>query len=153
LLVLLEDSDDRIRAFRKSQKKNLRSTLSHDPLLLDRTEDKDTDVAVAVVVEDSLQKSANAILTITSVSIVAYLDTSLSTVPHCQILDLVPVSDHKAADLLSNKLIPFQKKGWRNCHSKMKVNLISLPLTNLNHWSNSIWTKIRLFLELSRSIA
>ena len=111
---------------------------SHNPLLSDRTKDKDADVAVAMVVEDSLQKSANDILTITSVSTVAYLDTSLSIVPHCQILDLVPVSDHKAADLPSDKSIPFQKKGWRNCHSKMKANLISLPLTNSNHWSNSI---------------
>jgi len=75
---------------------------SHDPLLLDRTEDKDTDmaVAVAVVMEDSLRKSASAVSTITSVSIVAYPDTSLSTVPHCQIHNLVPVSDHKAADCL-----------------------------------------------------
>jgi len=44
---------------------------SHNPLLLDRTEDKDADVAVAVavVVEDSLQKNASAISTIISVSI------------------------------------------------------------------------------------
>jgi len=127
---------------------------SHDPLLSDRTEDKDADmaVAVAVVVEDSLRKNASVVLTITSVSIAAYPDTSLLTVPHCQIHDLVPVSDHKAADHLSDKSIPFQKKGWRNCHLKMKANLISLPLTNSNHWSNSISTKICLFLELSRSI-
>jgi len=113
---------------------------SHDPLLSDRTEDKDADVAmaVAVVVEDSLWKNANAVLTITSVSIVAYPDTSLSTVPHCQIHDLVPVSDHKAVDRPSDKSIPFQKKGWRNCHSKRKAKLILLPLINLNHWSNSI---------------
>jgi len=108
----------------------------HNPLLSDRTKDKDADVAV--VVEDSPRKNTNAISTITSVSIVAYLDISLSTIPYCQIYDLVPVSDHKAADHLSDKLIPFQKKGWRNCHLKTKANLISLPLTNSNHWSNSI---------------
>jgi len=111
---------------------------SHDPLLLDRTEDKDKDADVAAVVEDSLRKNANAVSTITSVSIVAYPDISLSTVPHCQIHDLVPVSDHKAVDCPSDKSIPFQKKEWRNCHSKMKANLISLLLTNSNHWSNSI---------------
>jgi len=107
---------------------------------LDRTEDEDADmdVDVAAVVEDSLQKNANAISTITSVSIVAYPDTSLSTVLHCQILDLVPVSNHKAVDLPSDKSIPFQKKGWRNCHLKMKAKLISLLLINSNHWSNSI---------------
>jgi len=109
---------------------------SHDPLLSDRTEDKDVDVVV--VVEDSLRKNTNAVSTITSVSIVAYPDISLSIVPHCQILDLVLVSDHKAADLPSNKSIPFQKKGWRNCHLKTKAKLISLPLINSNHWSNSI---------------
>jgi len=140
LLALLEDSDDRICAFGKSWKKNLRSMPSHNPLLSDRTKDKDADMDVdmAVVMEDSLRKNANAVLTITSVSIVAYPDISLSTVLHCQILDLVPVSDHKAADLPSDKLIPFQKKGWRNCHLKMKAKLISLLLINLNHWSNSI---------------
>jgi len=139
-LALLEDSDDRICAFRKSWKKNLRSMPSHNPLLLDRTEeeDADADMDVAAVMEDSLRKNTNTISTITSVSIVAYPDTSLSTVPHCQILDLVPVSDHKAADLPSNKSIPFQKKGWRNCHSKTKAKLISLLLINSNHWSNSI---------------
>jgi len=44
---------------------------SHDPLLSDRTEDEDTDVGVGVgvVVEDSLQKNASTVLTITSVSI------------------------------------------------------------------------------------
>jgi len=44
---------------------------SHDPLLSDRTEGKDADVAVvvAVVMEDSLRKNASAISTITSVSI------------------------------------------------------------------------------------
>jgi len=64
LLALLEDSDDRIYAFGKSQKKNLRSMPSCDPLLSDRTEDKDMDMAMAVamVVEDSLQKNTNAIL-------------------------------------------------------------------------------------------
>jgi len=138
-LALLEDSDDRIRAFGKSQKKNLRSMPSHDPLLSDRTkeEDVDADVDVAVVMGDSLWKNASAVLTITSVSTVAYLDTSLSIVPHCQILDLVPAFDHKAADLPSDKSIPFQKKGWRNCRSKTKANLISLLSTNSNHWSRS----------------
>jgi len=128
LLALLEDSNNRIHAFGKSWKKNLRSMPSHNPLLSDRTEDKDVDMAmaVAVVVEDSLWKNANAISTITSVSIVAYLDISLSTIPHCQIHDLVPVLDHKAADCPSDKSIPFQKKGWRNCHSKTKVKLILL---------------------------
>jgi len=113
---------------------------SHDPLLLDRTEDENTDaaVAVAVVMEDSLQKNANTVSTITSVSTAAYPDTSLSTVLHCQIHNLVPVSNHKAADRPSDKSIPFQKKGWRNCHLKTKANLISLPLINSNHWSNSI---------------
>jgi len=113
---------------------------SHNPLLSDRTEDEDMDVAVAVavVMEDSLQKNASVVSTITSASTVAHPDTSLSTAPHCQIHDLVPVSNHKAADCLSDKSIPFQKKGWRNCHSKMKVNLILLPLTKSNHWSNSI---------------
>jgi len=138
LLVLLEDSNDRIHAFGKSWKKNLRSMPSHDPLLLDRTEDEDVDVAVAMVMEGLLWKNANTVLTITSVSIVAYPDTSLSIVPHCQIFDQVPVSDHKAADLLSNKLIPFQKKGWRNCHLTTKAKLISHLLINSNHWSNSI---------------
>jgi len=140
LLALLEDSDDRIRTFGKSQKKNLRSMPSHDPLLLDRTEDKDADeaVAVAVVVEDSLRKNTNIVLTTNFVSIVANPDILLSIVPNYPITNLVPVSGHKAADCLSNKSIPFQKKGWRNCHLKMKANLISLPLINSNHWLNSI---------------
>jgi len=113
---------------------------SHDPLLSDRTEDKDADVAVAaaVVEEDSLQKNASAISTITFVSIAVYPDILPPIVPPCPILNLVPISDHKAVDHLSDNLIPFQKKGWRNCHLKMKANLISLPLTNSNHWSNSI---------------
>jgi len=111
---------------------------SHDPLLSDRTKDEDVDTDVAAVIEDSLRKNANVVSTINSVSIVAYPDTSLSIVPHCQILNLVLAFDHKAADLWSDKLIPFQKKGWRNCRLKMKVNLILLPLTNSNHWSNSI---------------
>jgi len=139
-LALLEDSDDRICTFRKSWKKNLRSMLSHNPLLLDRTKDKDADADKdkAVVVEDSPQKNVNDVSTTISASTVAYPDTLLSIVPHYRILDQVPVSDHKAADLPSNKSIPFQKKGWKNCHSKTKVNLISPPSTNLNHWSNSI---------------
>jgi len=102
---------------------------SHNPLLLDRTEGKDADADedVVVVVEDSPQKNTNVILTTTSVSIVAYPDTLLSIVPHYQILNLVPAFDHKAVDLPSDKSIPFQKKGWRNCRLKTKVNLISLP--------------------------
>jgi len=70
-LVLLEDSNVGIHAFRKSRKKNPRSMPSHDPLLSDRTEDEDTDVAVAVamVVEDSLQKNASAVSIITYISI------------------------------------------------------------------------------------
>jgi len=40
---------------------------SHDPLLSDRTEDEDADVAV--VKEDSLQRNVSAVSTITSVSI------------------------------------------------------------------------------------
>jgi len=47
---------------------------SHNPLLLDRTKDEDVDVAIAVavagVVEDSPQRNASAVSTITSVSIV-----------------------------------------------------------------------------------
>jgi len=82
---------------------------SHNPLLLDRTkdEDMDADAEEAVVVEGSLQKNANTGSTTNFVSIVANLDISLSIVPNCPITDLVPVSDHKAADLPSNKLIPF----------------------------------------------
>jgi len=139
-LALQEDSDDRIHTFGKSRKKNLRSMLFHDPLLSDRTGDKDADVAVAVakVVEDLLRKNANTVSTINFVSIVANLDISLSIVPNYPITDLVPVSNHKAADLPSDKSIPFQKKGWRNCHSKTKAKLILLPSINSNHWSNSI---------------
>jgi len=66
LLALLEDSNDKIHAFRKSRKKNLRSMLSHDLCLSDRTKDEDADVAV--VVEDSPQKNTSAVSTITSVS-------------------------------------------------------------------------------------
>jgi len=140
LLALLEDSDDRIHAFRKSWKKNLRSMPSYDPLLLDRTKDKDTDADAeeAAVMEDSPQKNASATLTTTFVFTMVYLDISPSIVPLCQILDQAPAFDHKTADLPSDKSIPFQKKEWRNFHSKMKAKLI-LPLsTNLNHWSNSI---------------
>ena len=66
MLGLLEDSNTGIHAFRKSWKKNPRSMPFHDPLLSDRTEDEDADVAVAV--EDSPRKNESAILTITSVS-------------------------------------------------------------------------------------
>jgi len=136
LLALLEDSDDRIHTSRKSWKKNPRSMPSHDPLLSDRTKDKDMDMAV--VVEDSLQKNTNTMSTTNFVSIVANPDISLSIVPNYPITNLVPVSDHKAADCPSDKSIPFQKKEWRNCHLKKKVKLISLPLINSNYWSNSI---------------
>jgi len=97
---------------------------SHDPLLLDRTEGEDADVAVAMamVIEDSPRKNTSAVLTITCASIVVYLDISPPIVPPYPILDLVPISDHKAADHLSDKSIPFQKKEWRNCHLKMKAN-------------------------------
>jgi len=113
---------------------------SHDPLLSDRTKDKNADMAMvtAMVREGSPWKNTSAALTTISVSTVAYPDILLSIAPLYQILDLVPVFDHKAADLPSNKSIPFQKKGWRNCHLKMKAKLTSLPLTNLSHWSNSI---------------
>jgi len=97
--------------------------LSHDPLLLDRTKDKDvdTDAEEAMVVEDSLQNNESSASITTSISTVANPDISLSIVPNCQIIDLVLAFDHKAADLLSNKSIPFQKKGWTNFHLKMKV--------------------------------
>jgi len=78
LLALPEDSDDRIHAFGKSWKKNPRSMPSHDPLLLDRTEDEDVDVDVAMVVEDLLQKNANTASTTNFVSIVANPDILLS---------------------------------------------------------------------------
>jgi len=139
LLALLEDSDDRIHTFKKSQKKNLRSMPSHNPLLLDRTKDKDMDMDMeeATVVEDSLQNNASSASTTTSVFTVAYPDISPSIVPLCQILNLVPACNHKAVDLPSDKLIPFQKKGWRNFHLKMRAKLISPLSTNLNHWSRS----------------
>jgi len=139
LLALLEDSDNRTHAFKKSQKKNLRSMLSHDPLHLDRTKDKDVDVDVeeAMVVEDSLWNNASSALTTTSASTVANLDTSLSIVLNCQIINLVLAFDHKAADLPSDKSIPFQKKGWKNFHLKMKAKLILPLLTSLNHWLRS----------------
>ena len=76
LLALLEVSDDRIHVFEKSQKKNPRSMPSHNPLLSDRTKDKDTEEAV--VMEDSLQNNESSTLTTTFVSIVANLDTLLS---------------------------------------------------------------------------
>ena len=112
--------------------------LCHDPLLLDRTKDEDVDAEEAAVVEDSLQNNASSESTTNFVSIVANPDISLSIVPNCQIIDLVLAFDHKAADLPSNKSIPFQKKGWRKFHLKMKAKLISPPLTNLNHWSRLI---------------
>jgi len=113
--------------------------LFHNLLLLDRTEDEDADADTeeATVMEDSLQKNASATSTTTSVFTMAYLDISPSIVLLCQILNLVLAFDYKAADLLSNKLIPFQKKGWRNFHLKMKAKLILPPSTNLNHWSRS----------------
>jgi len=112
---------------------------SHDLLLSDRTKDKDvdTDTEEAVVVEDSLRNNTSSTSITTSVSTVANLDTLLSIVLNCQIINLVLAFNHKAADLPSDKSIPFQKKGWRNFHSKMKAKLILPPLTNLNYWSRS----------------
>jgi len=135
--ALPEDSDNRIYAFEKSQKKNLRSMPSHDPLLLDRTEDEDADVEEAAVMENLLWNNASSALTINFVSTVANPDTLLSIVLNCQIIDLVLAFDHKVVDPPSNKLIPFQKKGWKNFHSKKKAKLISPLSTNLNHWSRS----------------
>jgi len=82
---------------------------SYDPLLSDRTKDKDADIDTeeAMVVEDLLQKNANTVLTTNFVSIVANPDILLSIVLNCQTIDLVLAFDHKAADLLSNKLILF----------------------------------------------
>jgi len=112
---------------------------SHDPLLSDRTKDEDTDADAeeAMVVEDLLQNNANTASTTTFVSIAANPDTLQLIVPNYQITNLVPAFNHKVADPPSDKSIPFQKKGWRNCHLKTKANLISLLLTNLNHWSRS----------------
>jgi len=137
LLALLGVLEDRIHASKKSQKKNPRSMHSHNPLLSDRTEDKNADMEEAMVVDDSLQNNASSALTTTFASIVVYLDTLLSIVLNYQIIDLVLAFDHKAADLPSDKLIPFQKKGCRNSCSKMKAKLILPLLTNLNHWSRS----------------
>jgi len=111
LLALLEDSDNRIHAFGKSWKKNLRSMPSHDPLLSDRTEDEDADVDMAMVMEGLLQKNANTISTTNFVSIAANPDILLSIVLNCPITGLVPAFNRKAADLPSDKSIPFQKKG------------------------------------------
>jgi len=140
LLALLGVSDDRTHAFRKSWKKNLRSMLYHDLLYLDRTEDKVkvTDVEEVVDVADLPWNNENSASITTSASTVANLDISPSIVLNCQTTDLVPAFDHRTADLPSNRLIPFQKKGWTNFHSKTKVELTSPLLTSLNHWSRSI---------------
>jgi len=114
---------------------------SHDPLLLDRTEDKvtdaDEDAEEAADVADLPQKNDNIALITTSACTVAKEDILRSIVQHYQITDLVLAFDHKAADLPSDRSIPFQKKGWRNSHLKMKAELTSPPSTNLNHWSRS----------------
>jgi len=114
---------------------------SHDPLLSDRTEDKvtdtDKDVEEAMDVADLPQKNNNIALITTSACTAAKEDISRSIVWHYQITNLVLAFDHKAADLPSDRSIPFQKKGWRNSHSKMKAELTSPPSTNLNHWSRS----------------
>jgi len=109
LLALPGVSEDRIHASEKPWKKNLRSMPSRDLLLSDRTKDKDVDADTeeAMVVEDSLQNNTSSTSTTTSVFTVAYLDILPSIVLLCQILDLVPAFDHKAADLPSDKLIPF----------------------------------------------
>ena len=80
MLALLEDSDDRIHTSEKSQKKNLRSMSSHNPLLLDRTEDKvtdaDEDAEEAADVADLPQKNDNIALITTSACTVAKEDIS-----------------------------------------------------------------------------
>ena len=77
-----------------------------------------------VVMEDSLWNNTSSALTTTSASTVANPDTSLSIVPNCQIIDLVLAFNHKAADLPSDKSIPFQKKGW--CHGQVTVSFCRL---------------------------
>jgi len=111
--------------------------LSHNHLHSDRTEDKDADMDAeeAAVMEDSLWNNKSSKSTTNSVFTVANPDTLLSIVLNYQIINLVLAFNHKAADLPSDKLIPFQKKGWRNFHLKRKEKLISPPLTNSNHWS------------------
>jgi len=135
LLALLGASDVRIHAFEKSWKKNLRSMLYHDPLLLDRTKDKDkdTDVEEAADMADSLRNNKNIALTTTSASTVANLDILLSIVLNCQTTDLVLAFNHRTVDLPSNRSIPFQKKGSTNFHLKMKAELTLPLLTILNH--------------------
>jgi len=135
-LALLGASDDRTHTFRKSQKKNLRSMLYYDPLLSDKTkaEDEDADTEEAVDEADLLWNNESIASITTSASTAANLDTSLSIVWNCQTTNLVLAFDHRAADLPSNRSIPFQKKGWTNFHSKMKAELISPLSTNLNHW-------------------
>jgi len=129
LLALLGVSDDRTYAFGKSWKKNLRSTLYYNLLLSDRTkdEDKDADMEEAMDEADLLWNNNNITLTTNSASTVANPDISLSIVLNCQTTNLVPAFNHRTVDLLSNRSIPFQKKGWTNFHSKMKAEL-TLPL-------------------------
>jgi len=140
LLALLGVLDDRTCAFRKSQKKNLRSTLYHNLLCLDRTKDE-VEVADMEEVTDMADlpwNNENSTSITTSASTVANLDILPSIVLNCQTTDLVPAFDHRTADLLSDRLIPFQKKGWTNFYLKMKAELTSPLLTSLNHWSRSI---------------
>ena len=107
LLALLGASDNRTHIFKKSWKKNLRSTLYHNLLLLGRTKDENMDADVA----DSPQNNGNIASITNSASIVANPDISLSIVPNCQTTNLVPAFNHRTADLPSDKSIPFQKKG------------------------------------------
>jgi len=128
LLALLGASDNRTHTFGKSQKKNLRSMLYHNPLLLDRTKDKNEDMDAEEVadVADSPQNNESSASITTSASTVANQDILLSIVLNYQTTDLVPAFDHRTVDLPSDRLIPFQKKGWTNFHSKIKVELTSL---------------------------
>jgi len=112
LLALLGVSDNRTYTFRKSQKKNLRSMLYYNPLLSDRTKDKDVDVEEATDAADSPQNNENTTLTTDFAFTVANLDISLSIVPNCQTTDPVLAFNHRTVDLPSDRSIPFQKKGW-----------------------------------------
>jgi len=107
LLDLQEVLDDRTHAFEKSQKKNLRSMLYHNPLLSDRTEDEDkgadVDVEEVTDVENSLRNNDNTTLTTNSVFTIANPDISLSIVPNCQTINLVLAFNHKVVDLPSGK--------------------------------------------------
>jgi len=107
--------------------------LCHDLLLSDRTEDEDVDAEEAVVVADLPWNNESSTLTTNFAFTAANLDISLSIVPNCQTIDLVPVFNHRTVDLPSDRSIPFQKKGWTSFHLKTKVELTPPPLTSLNH--------------------